>query len=525
MAGKYICAILVYGLVGAAVYGASLSNEFIAFDDDTLIYDNPVIRELTPASVAWIFTHYDPELYIPLTLFSYQIDYAIAGMNPLQFAVHNLVLHIFNAVLVATLFCVLTIKKRWAFLAGLLFLVHPLHTETVVWIAARKDLLSTFFFLLSTLLYARYRSEERSETSFYAASIFAFALGLLSKVSIILLPGVLLCIDVWQKRKVDRSIIIDKIPYIFLSVIFGVIAVMGKQSVLSDSSLFGGALMAVRSTMFYLQKFFVPTSLSLVYPHIGPITVFDMRFAIPLLALVFLFCAAAAVRSRFGWAAVGIIVFTLFPSFFNYAKGGDLFFASDRYAYLPSVGLLLILVLLMQRWKRCANILTAVCAAVIVIFSGMAYRQSLLWQDTYTLFSHVIDLYENTYFGHTKVAAKLIDRGEYEKAREHLNHSIDIKPTGRAYYNLGVLALMEDREDAAISFFEQAVSLHDGLPDAYMNLGYLHFLQGNAEQAIGYAEQAVQLAPSDREIARNLAGMYISVGREAEGRAILDRLD
>ncbi|MDP6561462.1 MAG: tetratricopeptide repeat protein [Candidatus Peribacteraceae bacterium] len=520
----YFAVILAFGAIALLVYGASLGNEFIAFDDDTLVYDNPAIQELSLSSVAWIFTHFDPELYIPLTSFSYQIDHAIAGMNPTQFSVHNLLLHILNAVLVVAILSRMTVQRKWSLFAGLLFLIHPLHTEAVVWIASRKDLLSTFFFLLSVGTYLLFVGQpKRQRFLWYGLSVLAFGLGLLSKVSIVLLPLVLLLIDYWNKRSLSRRLVFDKIPFFCLSAIFGCVAVLGKEDVLGDSSFIQGVLMAARSTAFYLQKFFVPTSLSLVYPHLGPVTLLDMHFAVSVLVIIALSIAVTVARSRKIWAAVGIGFCTIFPSFFNYAKGGDLYFASDRYAYLPSVALLLILVFLLQRIRLDRRV-TITCAVIIALFSYTAHRQSLHWKNTNTLFSHVIDLYEETYFAHTKVATYLINEGDHETARSHLERSLAIKPTGRAYYNLGILALKEEQNDAALGFFEQAVEVHEGLPYAHMNLGYLYYLRGDMELAIQNAEQAVLLAPEDQDIAQNLAGIYKAAGRIEDAERIFDRI-
>ncbi|MBI4129132.1 hypothetical protein HY464_00395, partial [Candidatus Peregrinibacteria bacterium] len=176
---------LIIGLT-FLVYGQSLGNAFVRWDDSMLIYENPIVREISWKSLKAAFTTYDPELYIPLTFLSYQIDYAIGGMHPFMFHLTNLVLHTLNAVLVFFLVTLLGIPSHargrnssnpspcplpWgegnggphfvAFAVATIWAIHPLNTEAVAWASARKDVLSTFFFLLSIILYLRYRNEKR----------------------------------------------------------------------------------------------------------------------------------------------------------------------------------------------------------------------------------------------------------------------------------------------------------------------------------------------------------------------------
>lgn len=163
--------IAAFFIIAALVYGASLHNQFVRLDDGLLIYENQAIQHINPQTIKTVFTTYDPELYIPLTLISYQVDYLLGGIDPFLYHLQNLFWHTLNALLVAWL-AYLLIKKEWiALFVGVLFLVHPLHTEAVAWAAARKDVLSTFFFLASTITYLYYRSEERQK--YYIASLTA----------------------------------------------------------------------------------------------------------------------------------------------------------------------------------------------------------------------------------------------------------------------------------------------------------------------------------------------------------------
>ena len=227
---------IILSLLGAffalalLVYGASLTNEFVVWDDGLLIYENPIVQEISPWSITQAFTTYDPELYIPLTFLSYQIDYAIAGIEPFFYHFHNLVLHTLNAILILVCVYMLSRSKWIALFCGLVFLVHPVHTEAVVWASARKDTLSTFFFFGSLLSYLFYREKmchgepgrtmtegssldrARDDTvslshPLYLMSLGCFLLGLLAKVSVFSLPIILLLVDFRDKRKWGKGIL------------------------------------------------------------------------------------------------------------------------------------------------------------------------------------------------------------------------------------------------------------------------------------------------------------------------------
>src|SRR3989338_4850543 len=168
------------------VYGHSLWNGFVNWDDGLLIYENPIVQEFSFRSIYTAFTSYDPELYIPLTLLSYQWNHVVGGLNPFVYHLTNLILHAFNALFVAWIALLLGKNKWIAAVTGLIFALHPLHTEAVVWASSRKDVLAAFFALLSIGLYLLY--QESGDRRSYLGSLVMFLLALLSKVSVILLP-------------------------------------------------------------------------------------------------------------------------------------------------------------------------------------------------------------------------------------------------------------------------------------------------------------------------------------------------
>lgn len=385
---------LFLGLVFLA-FGRSLSQGFAPLDDGFLVVGNLATRGFTSESLRLAFTTYDPELYIPLTLVSFQFNYLLTGLATWSYHLVNLLLHAGNALLLAWLLFRMTGRKTPAILAGLLFATHPLLTEAVVWITARKDLLSTFFALLSFHAYVSYREGSRSA---YVLSLGAFLLSLLSMVLTATLPIIYVLFDMLLEGRKARRSIVDKIPFLLLSLSLGIVALGGKGRVLAATTPWETALLAAKSIMFYVQKFLLPFNLSVFYPQRGIIAVTKLEFLIPLLLL---FAAIAwMVRT---WrtsrrATFGLLLFlvALAPALLNFQRGTGVFFASDRYAYFPSIGLIFLVALFLTTLEDRGILRTSgrfVVGCVIGTFVLLSLRQTRLWDSSEKLFGNALALY------------------------------------------------------------------------------------------------------------------------------------
>ena len=535
------------------VYGASLRNDFVRLDDGLLIYENAAVREISPWSLKKIFTTYDPELYIPLTLFSYQMDYALGGRNPFVYHFHNLLLHTLNALLVAWVIYLLSREKLVALFVGLLFAVHPLHTEAVVWAAARKDLLSTFFFLLSVLAYLSYRRshqpsaacpakpEGRSRVSHrlprsYFLSLLFFLLGLLAKVMVITLPILLLLIDFKERRKWERAMILDKLPYVALSVVFGIVALYGKRDVTAAVTLGEIALMAGKSTVFYLAKLFAPIHLSVFYPYTGAITLSSPDFFLPLLVLfVFLVFSLWWTREIFFGSVFFLIA--LLPTFMNFPKGGDYYFASDRYVYLPSIGILYLVCSLLLRGTRRRefpifptgtfgnfqfsisnspfSVRAPVLAVVALAFAFMAHRQSLVWADTETLFRNVLVSYPTDHRAHNNLGNIHRRRGEYDEAVAEFEEALNVRPHPQTLSNLGAVLRKQGKIEEAFKAYERAIALAPNDPEPYFGRGIVYAGEGRFEEAMASYDRALELDPTYADVWSNIGALAMQRGERA----------
>ncbi|MDO8649622.1 MAG: tetratricopeptide repeat protein [Candidatus Peregrinibacteria bacterium] len=548
------------------IYLPHVGHAFVSFDDGVLIYSNPAVQEFTPRAIKYIFTSYDPELYVPLTLLTYQIEHALFGLAPWIYHLTNILLHAANAALVFAIVTALAGRRSVGVIAGFLFAVHPLHTEAVLWAAARKDVLSAFFFLLSIGLYLQYCRTSRKK--FSALSIMSFALGLLAKVSIITFPIVLLLID-WKRGRTGwRKLLFEKWPYFALSILFGIIAIYGKTTVLSASSPMQTALLALKSTTFYVLKIFVPIQLSVIYPQETPVTLTSIEFLVPLLIALGLIGTAIASAKRHRditfWIAFFFLM--LLPNYTNFWKNGFLFFASDRYAYLPSIGILaLIAAAVIALHSRVRMQVMSVGVGIVVIALGtLASLQGRTWENSESLYRNVLALYPSSAMAHNNLGDILLKSGRpTEAGREfataisldpdlvqaHLNQGNLLREKGDtegaiAEYELAIAAIgkkhvlsAEDlagyyflgefydslgKTEEAIAQFKAAVERGPQFPDAHYNLGVTYYKHGKLEEAEAAFKAAIEVHDGYAETYYNLAAIEAETGRIEQAMAHLE---
>ncbi len=570
IAGFFALSFLVYGT-------AVRQSEFVRWDDGMLVYENPAIRAMSPATIKYVFSTYDPELYIPLTFLSYQLDYQIGGIHPFQYHLTSFLFHTLNGILVAwfaTLFFrgsktrAEDEKWNWSVPAGIfcgaLFLLHPLHTEAVMWVSGRKDLLSTFFFLLTIITWMYWR-EERVRRLLVAASGF-FALALLSKVMAITLPVILVLLD-WRDGRIAwpfggrregrsegrsiaaplqwvRTVFEGKIPFLVLSVIFGLIGIGGKTSVVASSSTWEKIIMAGKSSLFYVRKIVWPDFFSLLYPYHGDVTVSSPDFFVPIIVwgVIVLLIAAACIAAAEGRAmhhargvifGLGFFFITLAPTFLNFTKGGDLdvYFASDRYAYVPSIGVFIaliafVLVLAEIVAGKKGGAMTrpyisrygwaCVAGMVIMFLAWRAHAQSLIWQNTFTLLTNVLQHYPETHVAHNNLGNVYRFDEEYDKAIIEYEKALAIREHPKTLSNLGAAYRKLGQYDKAIATYQRALAINPDSKDAHLGLGIIYAELKKLPQAEAEYRRAAELDPTYEEAFTNLGVALFGQGKTQE---------
>lgn len=549
-------AIAIIALACIALYGPFLGNKLVNWDDDILITTNPVVQQF---DIVRGFTTYDPELYIPVTLLSYQIEHVIFGNSAWIFHATNLLLHIGNAILVFLIITLLSRNRFVGLFTALLFALHPINAEAVLWASARKDLLSSFFFLLTILLYIK---ENRW-------SIFTFFLGLLSKVSIVGLPLVLLLIDVWEGRGIDADTLRSKRWYFLLSAVFGVVALFGKNTAIGVLSAFDYPLLASKSLVATIGNIFVPTGFSPIYGQGTPVTVSAPEFMLPVLLLCAACVALFVLRNRLQillWCTAWFVLLFA-PSFLTFTKNGYILFMSDRYAYLPGIGIffgvsILFASVASRGGKRFLTISGAGIAILVACFL-LSREQAKVWANSETLMRHAIaigydhPLVENNLGSalrsegkNDEALAAFMKAAEAGNAQAYFNAAelqrvkgderqmLDLYEKGMqaarersvvgtqdlaSHFAVGQMLLNRGHVAEAVNVFAEAVSIGGNVSGAHLNLGIALMQQGNLQGALKELERASQLNRYSAATFYNLAHVYAGLGQRRKAVEALQR--
>lgn len=560
-------AVLV-ALVVTTVHWPALSARALAIDDDSYLTANPLVQNPSPDN-AWRFLTevLEPSTvagyYQPLTMISLMLDTALGGGPDHLRPYHrtSLALHVLNTILILLLLYQLFGNPAAAILVALLFGVHPLTVEPIPWVAERKTLLATLFALGCLILYVRHA--RRADWRFYVGAVVLCALAMMSKPTTTPLPLLLLLLDCWPLRRLNLSALWEKTPFILLAVIFAVITFISQTRAASTTlpTEYAPAripLILGHNIAFYLGKIVWPANLSAYYAFPRP---FGLSNPVLLASVAgtTLWLVVLAVSWRWTKAlAIGWVFFfvALFPTVG--VVGFTIVIASDKYAYLPVLGLLMPLAaLLAWAWERPGPGLSrrgrraglVVVVGVAAVLCGMRTRDYLrVWQDTDGLFQHMLRLAPDAPVLHNNYGVVLANSGRLEEALEHYRRAAELNPDfwmartnvaitlgelGRlseaeaacremvaaaphnpvVYFNLANVLLRQDRRDEAYAAFAEAVRLDPQYARAYTNWGVALVEAGDSAAAIRHLATAVSLDPEDALAHYNLALALSNTGR------------
>lgn len=545
----------VLGFGTLLLYWRSGSHGFILLDDAGYVRLNPnVARGLTWEGVKWAFTTGEMSNWHPLTWLSHMLDCSLFGLNPGAHHLVNAALHALNSVLLFVL-CLRLTGATWrsAFVAAL-FAWHPLHVESVAWIAERKDVLSGLFFMLTLLAYVGYVC--RPSLWRYCLTALLLALGLMTKPMLVTLPFVMLLLDWWplnrsaelplgvaqasdgpepesgasswfgsRARSSALKLIVEKLPFFALVAAASVVTLLAQlhgkaiapMNVFSFSDRLGNALV---SYVEYLAKLVWPTNLAVFYPHPGARS--GWLVAIAALVLAVISIGAAANARRRGYLLTGWLWFAgMLVPVIGLVQVGDQALA-DRYTYLPMIGVGFILAWgaaeAGAEWPQVApgiGVLGWAMPAAWVLCTSMQLRH---WQNNETLFTHARAVTRNNYLADTIVGKMLLSRGQIEEARACLANALRVRPTyGQALAGMGDLHAAQGKFDDAIRFYAQALQLEPHLVDAQNAWGGALAAQGKPQDAIEHFMAATRLDPTlvEAEFNLGLALRQLSRGTEA----------
>jgi tetratricopeptide (TPR) repeat protein len=520
--------------------------DFINYDDTIYITKNNHVQNgITIEGIQWAFTTGHTGNWHPLTWLSHMLDVQLFGLEPGWHHLTNLVFHIANALLLFLVLYRMT-KAQWesAFVAAL-FALHPLHVESVAWVAERKDVLSTFFWILTMGAYCYY--VERPNFQRYLVVVLFFALGLMAKPMLVTLPFVLLLLDYWplkrfyqnkSDQKIDtatdsrhrlaliRPLLWEKIPLFVLTALTCIVTYIVQKkigAVLSLLPLGARISNAFVSYNAYIGKTIWPNDLAVLYPYPALLPAWQAVGAAFLLIVVTI--AVIWKARKMPYVMVGWLWYagTLVPVIGIVQVG--LQARADRYTYLPLIGLFIMATWgiseLSKKWRYRKKVLFTLSTVILLCLSIVTWTQIPYWKNSITLNEHALNVTADNYIAYNNCGTAYLNLGNYRQAIVDYNKAIEIRPKYTdAYYNRGISYWHLGNKMQAIRDFDSAIEINPNYAEIYYGRGNVYAALGNYRQAIRDFDKAIEINPKYAGIYYNRGNVYVALGNY--GQAIDD---
>jgi tetratricopeptide (TPR) repeat protein len=507
---------VLVALVVVACFAPVLGHDFVTWDDDLNLTENPHYRGLSCSHLGWMFTTRLGGHYQPLTWVTLGLDYLLWGMDARGYHLTSLALHVINA------FCVYALARTLlppvpsglasAAAAGagaLAFAIHPLRVESVAWVSERRDVLSGLFYVLTLLAYVRAASggSTAARLGWLAASLGCFGLSLLSKAWGITLPLVLVVLDVHPLRRVGRhraALLLEKVPYVILAAwaawqAYRSVEPIAATRTLAEHGVAARAAQAVYGLCFYVQKTFLPVGLSPLYllePALDPS---GLRYVLSAVLVVAATVALVLMRRRWPWAlaAWACYVVTVSPVLGLVQTGPQI--AADRYTYLACLPFAVLFGAgVLHTWPVRTPRVAAL--AVLAVLGTLTYRQTWVWKDWRSLWEHTLRVDAENFVAYTNRGSGRSREGDVEGALADYSTAIRLNPYfALAYYNRGSLRQEQGDLAGAVADLSRAIGLDPTDPKAWNNRGWALEAGGDLRGAIADYAQALSVAPPDWE--------------------------
>jgi tetratricopeptide (TPR) repeat protein len=545
----WICLFLVLATI--TIYWQVRHHDFTDFDDRTYVSANQhVSMGITKKSMKWSFSfeNKDKTYWHPLTWISHMVDVELHGMNPRGHHLTNVIFHIVNTLLLFLVLRHMTGALWKSALVASLFALHPLNVESVAWVAQRKNVLSTFFWMLTMLTYIRYT--QRPNPGRYGWVVIAFGLGLLSKPMLVTLPFVLLLLDYWPlkrfgfdrqenvplaayfmlslsnfKESVALRLILEKIPLLVfsaLTIYLSSSALQHHGSVipLEDVSLKLRVANALVSYIRYLYKALWPQNLAFFYPYPTSVPLWEILGALLLLMGVSIMVIRLLKSQPYlavGWfwylgtlvPVIGIMQAGLWPAI------------ADRWAYIPLIGIYIMVAwgasALLAKWPYRKPGLAVIFVAVIVVSMTISHRQIRYWSNSLTLCQHALEVTAKNFLTLYAMGFALADQGRMTEAVNHYSESLRLNPNyADTHYNMGIALVALKNDQEAAKHYREVLRIDPDDVQAYNNLGNTLFRRGMIDKAIHHYLSALRIKPDFVLARNNLAAALIRQGKIEE---------
>jgi tetratricopeptide (TPR) repeat protein len=542
-------------VVIGVVFGQTLRHEFVNYDDELYVYENPVVQKgLTWEGFRWALAYGNIGHWHPLTWLSHMLDCQLYGLQAGGHHLTNLLLHGAAAILLFLVLRQMTgFLWRSAFVAAV-FAIHPLRVESVAWVAERKDVLSAFFFMLTLWAYTRYaqavtgdkcRVTRTVETArapglsrvtchvslFYYLVLLFFALGLLSKNMLVTMPFVLLLLDYWPLNRLSGFSpqvllrrVAEKIPLFILTAASCVATALVPEKVTPGQLPFGLRMEnAVVSYVTYLWQMIHPSGLACLYPNpTNYLPLWQVAGALGLLLAIS--GAVFALRKTrpylvIGWLwYVGMMIPVIGIVQISY------YAHADRYTYLPQIGLYLLLTWavadLCAGWRHRRVMLGGFSTIILVALIFCARTQAAYWRNSETLWNHTLASTSDNAVAHYNLGNVLLQKGRVNEAITQYQKALQIKPDKEeACNNLGNALLQKGNVDEAITHYQKVLQINPEFAEAHYNLGNALLQKGSVDEAIAHFQKALQINPDYADAHNNLGYALLQKGSVDEAIA------
>ncbi|MBI5092954.1 MAG: tetratricopeptide repeat protein [Candidatus Hydrogenedentes bacterium] len=530
----------------AAAFGGVVRSGFIEYDDSDYVTKNPHVQAgLSRDGVVWAFTTLKSSNWHPLTWLSLMADTSVynpdaleRGPNPFGHHLTNLVLHIANSILLYLAALFMTgARGRSAFVAAL-FALHPLHVESVAWIAERKDVLSTLFWMLTLLAYAWY--VRRPSVFRYSAVFLALSLGLLAKPMLVTLPCVLLLLDYWPLNRFASAqssffsrlheLAREKLPLFALaaaSCFATVYAQNGAMPNLHQLPISYRLANAALSYLLYIGKMFYPAGLAVHYPHAVKETPLALA-VVAAAALGVITCVAVLTAKRRPYLITGWLWYlgTLVPVIGLVQVGSQAL--ADRYTYVPLIGLFVVIswgAADLADWKPAWRAPLSGAGLALLLVAALATRQQVsYWRTNDILFARVLEVTGDNVVAHDALGLSALARGDVTAANFHFGESLRIRPDLIVTLdNYGVTLTKLGKHDEAIAKFRRALELDPSCADAQNHWGRALFEMRRLDDAVMHYQEALKLDPEYAEALDNMGMALLAQRKPVEAVAYLSK--
>lgn len=513
-------------LITICIYWQTGTHGFYAYDDVGYVAINDmVLKGITAEGVAWTFSSFYAANWHPVTWLSHMLDIQLFGINASGHHLVNVFFHVLNTSLVFLVLFKLTSALWRSFAVALLFAIHPLHVESVAWVAERKDLLSGLFFLLSLLVWESY---TRKQTIIrYVCTLLLFTLGLMSKPMLVTLPFILLLLDWWPLGRFDTHkpawLFTEKIPFFLLAACSSVVTYIAQNqggAVVSfnNSPLTYRLANAVISYGVYLRKMVWPNDLVVFYPFLNSI------HWLPLAAWGVSFVVASItffrIRKQYPYVMVGWLWYLgmLFPVIGVIRVGAQAM--ADRYTYLPLLGPFIMIIWgTAEAATRPARkvVIVASAAIVMTVLSFLAWQQVGYWKSDIILFSRVLKYSPVTSEILADLSRAYLEKGEELKDQYKLDEAlkyfdiVSARSVGviaaAAHNNIGHIMAMQGKETEAIREYEISIRHDATFAGPYYNLGLLYLNKGLRKEAAACFNEVIRLDSENKDARKYLDGI------------------